>query len=316
VILADDGPALRAALDRASSELGLPVRQLEKDFWVTAVLRSYSTVFLGRFLFKGGTSLSKGWRLISRFSEDIDLLLLSEPGPDTEALLDAMTTDAERVCRGTATVADSTSGLARVVDVTFPRLPDTPKAPGMRRTIRLEPGVRGGPRPRSVVTVAPLAATGLPADLAAPYEDLQPFEVDTLHPSRTFVEKLFAVHGLALGLADDPERSVRGTEARHLYDLYFLADRDHSDALGALERDGSYPEMVADCEAVSARWFPDRPSTAPPGGFRNSPLLTNDAVAARIEGPFTQTMRELCYPGAERPTLQAVLDRLAAVPWL
>ena len=48
----------------------------EKDWWVTAVLYAlFHTQVAGYLLFKGGTSLSKGWDFINRFSEDIDLAL-------------------------------------------------------------------------------------------------------------------------------------------------------------------------------------------------------------------------------------------------
>lgn len=48
----------------------------EKDWWVTAVLYAiFHTSISDYLLFKGGTSLSKGWDIIQRFSEDIDLAL-------------------------------------------------------------------------------------------------------------------------------------------------------------------------------------------------------------------------------------------------
>lgn len=48
----------------------------EKDWWVTAVLYAlFHTSISEHLLFKGGTSLSKGWDIINRFSEDIDLAL-------------------------------------------------------------------------------------------------------------------------------------------------------------------------------------------------------------------------------------------------
>ncbi len=55
---------------------GLPENAIEKDWWVTLVLRAvFSTPLRPSLLFKGGTSLSKGWDLIERLSEDIDLAL-------------------------------------------------------------------------------------------------------------------------------------------------------------------------------------------------------------------------------------------------
>ena len=48
----------------------------EKDWWVTAILYAlFHTQAAEYLLFKGGTSLSKGWNIIDRFSEDIDLAL-------------------------------------------------------------------------------------------------------------------------------------------------------------------------------------------------------------------------------------------------
>src|ERR1035437_2652931 len=53
----------------------LPEAIIEKDFWVCWVLKQLFSIeaFSGRLLFKGGTSLSKIFHAINRFSEDIDL---------------------------------------------------------------------------------------------------------------------------------------------------------------------------------------------------------------------------------------------------
>jgi len=64
-------------LDRVSAELNIRQREvIEKDWWVTAVLRAmFSLPYAGHLSFKGGTSLSKCWHLIDRFSEDIDIAI-------------------------------------------------------------------------------------------------------------------------------------------------------------------------------------------------------------------------------------------------
>src|SRR6185312_3964206 len=79
----------------AATGLGTPEQNVEKDFWVTWTL---DVLFNGlpaghpRFLFKGGTSLSKAYGLISRFSEDIDITVFREDlgqavsVPDLEAM--------------------------------------------------------------------------------------------------------------------------------------------------------------------------------------------------------------------------------------
>lgn len=64
-------------LDRVSTELNIRQREvIEKDWWVTAVLRAmFSLPYAKHLSFKGGTSLSKCWHLIDRFSEDIDIAI-------------------------------------------------------------------------------------------------------------------------------------------------------------------------------------------------------------------------------------------------
>lgn len=64
-------------LDRVSTELNIKQREvIEKDWWVTAVLRAlFNLPYAQHLSFKGGTSLSKCWHLINRFSEDIDIAI-------------------------------------------------------------------------------------------------------------------------------------------------------------------------------------------------------------------------------------------------
>jgi predicted nucleotidyltransferase component of viral defense system len=52
---------------------GLRPAIIEKDYYVTEALRIVATTGQEKIIFKGGTSLSKGWNLIQRFSEDIDI---------------------------------------------------------------------------------------------------------------------------------------------------------------------------------------------------------------------------------------------------
>jgi hypothetical protein len=63
-------------LNQATELTGLPSVAIEKDWWVTLALNaSFSLSYSKNIVFKGGTSLSKGWNLIERFSEDIDLAI-------------------------------------------------------------------------------------------------------------------------------------------------------------------------------------------------------------------------------------------------
>ena len=78
----------RAVFVETAANIGIRQDMIEKDFWVSWVLnRLFGDEKLAKsFLFKGGTSLSKSFHCIQRFSEDIDLLLdlgeVSDPGED------------------------------------------------------------------------------------------------------------------------------------------------------------------------------------------------------------------------------------------
>ena len=69
-------PDFRDLIIVTSAETGILPDLVEKDYWVTRVLRALArdSSLEKQIIFKGGTSLSKGWRLIDRFSEDVDLL--------------------------------------------------------------------------------------------------------------------------------------------------------------------------------------------------------------------------------------------------
>jgi hypothetical protein len=63
-----------AALGVAATISGRPAHLLEKDVWVVAALAAlFDSPFAAHLVFKGGTSLSKAYRVIDRFSEDIDI---------------------------------------------------------------------------------------------------------------------------------------------------------------------------------------------------------------------------------------------------
>jgi len=71
----------RNAFLQMEEEMGLQAFSVEKDFWVCWTLRKlFALPGVGEHLtFKGGTSLSKAWGLIERFSEDVDIIVAKEP---------------------------------------------------------------------------------------------------------------------------------------------------------------------------------------------------------------------------------------------
>ena len=66
-------------INQMHEETNLPQVIIEKDLWVTAVLRAlFALPYAANLSFKGGTSLSKCWNLIERFSEDVDIAINRE----------------------------------------------------------------------------------------------------------------------------------------------------------------------------------------------------------------------------------------------
>lgn len=74
--LAADEKYRKQMIEHVRESLNLPPQSIEKDLWVTQVLHAlFSLPVSDKLIFKGGTSLSKAWGLIDRFSEDIDLAI-------------------------------------------------------------------------------------------------------------------------------------------------------------------------------------------------------------------------------------------------
>jgi hypothetical protein len=147
----------------AARRFGLSEQFVEKDYYVTEILRIVRGQLGDRVMFKGGTSLSKGWRLITRFSEDIDLFVnrdLFDPRPGTNKTDRILKELAEAVAEHPALTwldeGETIGGFGRedyfAYQTCFPGLP------GVRSAVRLEPGVESGTFPTEVVPITSLVA--------------------------------------------------------------------------------------------------------------------------------------------------------------
>ena len=222
VIRAD--PADRADLFLTTAQrLGAPLINIEKDFWVCWTLNTlYHRLPTSgpRLLFKGGTSLSKAYGLINRFSEDIDVTVfrddLGHPGSTAEiaalsnkkrkAALDAIAADCslyittellstvaealEADTGGTGRVeVDDGDPSARTLLVWYPRV-DASETGYVQAAVKIESGAKSALDPNRPVTITPY----IDADLEA--LDLRVPDVTTIHAERTFWDKIVIAHGL------------------------------------------------------------------------------------------------------------------------
>lgn len=279
-----------------ANRIGAPVGNVEKDFWVCWTLNSlYQERPAGepRLLFKGGTSLSKGYGLIQRFSEDIDVTVfrddLEEPASVEE--LEALSNKKRRArleairdaCRGyitgpmrvflAAQLADVTNGVGRVeVDgadpdgqtllLWYPEVEPHDSA-YVRPAIRLESGAKSALDPNGPITITPYVAE------EAAGVDLTVADVTTIEATRTFWDKVVIAHGLRCWYERRGELRQEGQRvSRHYYDLHcLLGSETGKAALGDLD-------LGADC-VRHARMFFDRPdydlASAVPGSFAIAP---------------------------------------------
>jgi len=248
-----DSPAdFGALIGSAAHDTGLDTAFIEKDYWVTELLRSLTkpisiqpeAPLLDVVVFKGGTSLSKAYGLIERFSEDVDILVVPPQDAGTgviDRLLKTLVARASEDLGIEERLQTSTRGVKRNVTYDYPALH---RSTALNPTLLLEMGIRGGATPSRTVSIESYVgqlAGRLAADLEA--EDLAPVSTRVLSPERTLVEKLQLVHTAASLAGQNPEGILR--IGRHLYDIYQLIDSD--DVMAALsEVEGGVPELAAE----------------------------------------------------------------------
>ena len=290
-----DRPDFYASLDAAAEGLGFSAAIVEKDYWVTQALRILARDFPDDFIFKGGTSLSKGYGLIQRFSEDVDILIIKrETKGVTHTLMKQMASAVEEVLGGPAVVVSSETGVHRDVRVQY--LTARKITGGIAADVRLEAGIRGGRQPCEQLLIGCLLADAL--DQAGvstvDFEDLQPFHVEVLHLARTLMEKLGLVHSK---LGTNPSEHEASTHARHYYDIYKLLGDDR--ALAVLRDRAEFSRILASM-AETNQWFGGG-EIRPSSGWATSPAFDTAAPAfRRLQGAYNSAMAEL-YLGPDNP---------------
>lgn len=308
-----DTPEFEPTLDAAAERLGISPTAVEKDYWVSEVLRVLVAEFPDDFIFKGGTSLSKGYGIIERFSEDIDVLVLSGSRGRgwVDKVMKAMGQRAAAGIGGEATSAGAETGRHRAYTVNYPATRSATQL--IETSVLLEMGVRGGSHPQEPATIGSLLGDALGnagTDLTE-FEDLAPFVVSVLHPARTLLEKLVHVHDLSLQLEGDEAFTPPSQSGRHFYDIYQLLGDDR--VLDLLDDRDQVTEVVASIDAVTQQFFGGTAgeSTRPSGGFANSPAFEDGSSATeRLRNSYESTMPELYFGSSPLPTWDLIRERV------
>ncbi|MFW5515507.1 MAG: nucleotidyl transferase AbiEii/AbiGii toxin family protein [Prevotella sp.] len=240
-----DEQVKRMLLSQAGDKIGLSAKSVEKDLWVTQVLHAlFSLDVSDKMIFKGGTSLSKAWGLIDRFSEDIDLAIdpvfLGAPDGDPTkkqikklrkasslyvaeelaqklrnrfaelGLTEWLSVEAQPNGEG-----DNTYPEPRQIYVRYKSL-YADNLQYLLPMIVLEVSARSLMEPVAEVKIYSLASRHFPL------KDLAPMPVVTAVPGKTMVEKMFLLHEL---FAVEGHGMKAERKSRHLYDLYKMMDK-------------------------------------------------------------------------------------------
>lgn len=237
-----------------SAKRRLPQLAIEKDWWVTASLKALSMTKYGSLMtFKGGTSLSKGWDIINRFSEDIDISLNREGIFSIKSSSKNQLAKIRRIARhyiirdlpnelenslrelgindfiieAETSRIDASGREQELIATTHPStiylhyksiIPDISEY--IAPTVKIEINCLSMDEPVEIKTIKPFTRDVMKND-----EELE-VQFPTVIPTRTFLEKIFLLHE---EFQKEKPRSKR--MSRHLYDIEKIMDLPFGNAL-------------------------------------------------------------------------------------
>lgn len=237
-----------AALQQVAGIKNLPPQAVEKDLWVTVILQMvFSLPFADKLVFKGGTSLSKVFGKIERFSEDIDLAvdrsLFEMEGDPTKRQLKHLRKQSSLFVRDTFLVelqkafldfgftelsavaepdgeGDSTYPEPRRIFISYPSLFHDP-LDYIKPSVMLEIGARSLLEPIVTTQVRSLVELAIPELKTSAVSPA----IATAVIEKTFLEKAFLLHELFT----TPAGSLANRKSRHMYDLARMMDEPFAD---------------------------------------------------------------------------------------
>lgn len=207
-----------------AQHFGMREIYVEKDYWLCVILKNLSNTkseIFDQIVFKGGTALSKAHKLISRFSEDIDLAYITNGlsgNPLKKALKAAEKAIIPQVLEQISNHPQSSKGSSlRKTVYAYPQISQGDFGDA-KDVIIVELNAFANPTPYSLKTIesyiSEFLATKDAADIIAQY-DLQSFDINVLDLNRTLCEKISAI-----GRASHAGHDQLQAKIRHFYDLY------------------------------------------------------------------------------------------------
>ncbi|HID50342.1 MAG TPA: nucleotidyl transferase AbiEii/AbiGii toxin family protein [Chromatiales bacterium] len=320
----------RLVCTQTGAQLNLFEIAVEKDFWVCWTLgKLFDLPEWGKHLtFKGGTSLSKCWNLIERFSEDIDIVIdrealgfggdnAPEQAPSRKQMTKRLKAlkEACRQCISDqiqpALIESISSDLPDTLEWSLEPDPDDPdeqtllllyptafpeQAAYLRRAVKIEMGARSDTEPVAPVEIAPYIREAFPELLAEPDSDVR-----AVRPERTFLEKAMLLHEETF--RPEAKKKQRRSMARHYYDLYRMIQAGVGDES---VRDLGLFHRIAAHRQVFFRYTWVDYSTLNPQELQ---LVPSAADLPAWQADYESMQQEMFY--GEVPTFEEVLKEVA-----
>lgn len=207
----------------AAQHLNIKLEFVEKDYWITLVLCELSrSKFCDISVFKGGTSLSKGYNLIERFSEDVDLAIIDDGNSSGNKVKTIIRALEKEITHGLNEI--NTKGI-------------TSKGSQFRKSVFEYPSINkinsgnnliveinsfANPFPYKRLSIKSMVYDFFVQNGHEKYinqYDLKPFQVNVLSEEQTLLEKFVSL--IRFSFHSNPIDSV-SQKIRHFYDLYYL----------------------------------------------------------------------------------------------
>jgi len=248
---------------------------IEKDYWITLVLNNLSqSSHANSVVFKGGTSLAKGYCIINRFSEDIDIALLDEKL--TGNALKTKIRKIEKIITADLTEIEEQGvthkgSMYRKSLFQYPSNINSRLVNNVQKRIIVEINSFANPYPFVKQKISSFIAEFLTAtnqaDAVQEY-GLQQFLLNILDKRRTMLEKLVSL--IRFSFAENPSREL-AKKIRHFYDLYYLAkDEECAKYLQSFEFQKNLSELL-----IRDQQEFDEPQDWQTKAIKYSPLITD-----------------------------------------
>jgi len=295
--LHENKDTFRNAIRAASDHLGVRDEYIEKDYWVTFLLKRLSlSPHSKNVVFKGGTSLSKVHKLIARFSEDVDLAILKSEGQSETQIRNMIRSIEKEITKGfdEVVVEEITSKKTnfRKSAYNYDRTinPDSPS--GVQEKLILEINSFANPVPYEMQSVNSMIAqffleTGNEKSIES--YNLDSFKLNVLVPQSTLIEKVLSL--VRLSFFEDSTEKIK-SKVRHFYDIYFLSKSPFcKDYLISKEFKIDFDRMFAEDKTK----FED-PEEWLKAHYSESPIFKSfDEIWVKVKGNYETDFRLLVY---------------------